>query len=496
MKLLQKNVNVTEIETDLLAIGIFQDNKETELMKTLNVKLEGAIDALHENGDMQGKCHDMTVLHTLGKIPAKRVLFIGLGTQENYDVEKCRETSGHIIKSALKGKYSNVAIVLPESGTLSKEKIAHATAEGLQLGAYRFAGYAKQEEKPHDVKEVIIITSGQDAEIERGLTTGQAYAQGITTARSLVNEPANYLTPPMMAEKVVQLAQQFEMEYEVLEREDMQKHGMGALLAVAQAGGEDPKLIVVKYQGLDKWDGEEITAYVGKGLTFDTGGYTLKPGVGMEDMKSDMGGAAAVIGALEAIGTLKPQVNILFVIPSSENLISDTAMKSSDVFTAMNGRTIEIISTDAEGRLILADALCYARHLGASRIVDLATLTGGVVATFGDYATGVMTNNQEFVDQVLDVAKEEHEPMWQLPLFPYYKKYLKSDVADTKNSGGRLAHAIQGGIFLQDFVDDAVWVHLDIAGTAYTSGSDVIKSKGGTGVMVRTLVTLAQRLAK
>ncbi len=310
----------------------------------------------------------------------------------------------------------------------------------------------------------------------------------------MVNEPANYMTPSSMAEIATSLAKSYGLELEVLEREQMQKLGMGALLGVTQGSRQPPKFIVLRYQGGDS--AQVDLALVGKGITFDAGGISIKPSEGMVEMKGDMAGGAAVMAALGAIARLKPRLNVIALVPCTENLPGGEALKPGDVLTAMNGKTIEIISTDAEGRLVLADALSYAGKLGAGRIVDVATLTGSCRIALGDGCSGVFGNNQELVDKIIAASAVAGELMWQLPMYEQAKEQLKSEVADIKNVGGKWGGAITAAHFLAEFAGDTPWVHIDIAGTSLSEKDRGYIVKGATGVAVRTLVNLALSLAK
>jgi leucyl aminopeptidase len=309
----------------------------------------------------------------------------------------------------------------------------------------------------------------------------------------MVNEPANFMTPHQMAEMARKLAETYGLELTVLEREQMQEMGMGALLGVAQGSQEPPKFISLLYRG--RAAGDIDIALVGKGITFDSGGISIKPSEKMEDMKGDMAGGAAAMAAISAIARLKPEINVAAIIPATENLPSGNALKPGDVLTAMSGKTIEIISTDAEGRLVLADAFGYANKLGTRRIVDVATLTGAMRIALGDVYTGVFGNNQELIDRVIAAGAEAGELMWPLPMHERYKEQIKSDVADMKNVGNRYAGAITAAQFLAEFADDTPWIHLDIAGTSMSEKEHGFLVKGATGVPVRTLVNLVLSLA-
>jgi leucyl aminopeptidase len=329
-----------------------------------------------------------------------------------------------------------------------------------------------------------------------GTERGRVFAEGTNYARSLTNEPSNILTPKCLAEEAVKLAKNFGMQVDVLGPQRMKEIGMNALLGVGKGSNEPPQLCVVKYQGGDSQS--PTVALVGKGMTFDSGGISLKDSEGMHYMKYDMAGAASVLGALKIIGEMKPKINVLGVFAAAENMPGGGAQKPGDVVKAFNGKTIEVLDTDAEGRLILADAISYARHLGATYLVDLATLTGSIVIALGDIATGVMTNDESWATQVLKAAKEAGEKMWLMPMFQEYRELIESDIADMANipnrkvahSGVRPAGAIVGAMFIREFAEDTSWVHMDIAGTAWNSKQLPYLATGPTGVGVRTLASL------
>jgi leucyl aminopeptidase len=319
-------------------------------------------------------------------------------------------------------------------------------------------------------------------------------AEATNLARDMVNEPANYMTPGDMAGMAAELAESYGLKLKVLERKQMQELGMGALLGVAEGSRQPPKFIILRYRGGDSAEADMVLA--GKGVTFDSGGISIKPSRKMDEMKGDMAGGAAVMAAMSAIAQIKPRVNVTALIPATENLPSGSALKPGDIVTAINGKTIEIISTDAEGRLILADALGYAEKLGAKVIIDVATLTGACQVALGDVVTGAFGNNQGLVDKVIAAGAEAGELIWQMPMYDQYKEQNKSDVADIKNVGGRYAGAITAAQFLAEFVGDTPWVHLDIAGTSMSTKERAYLVKGATGVAVRTLVNLVLALAK
>ncbi len=486
-------VEVLAKQTDCLVVGVVEDRSEQgDVFVQLDQALGGYLSDGLASGQLSAKKKEVAIIHTFGKISAKRVMLVGFGKQEKIDFKVVRELSARVVNEAVKGKCKDVVVSFESAigNALTPFQIGHAFAEGATLASYKFEGYQLEREE-HKVLDSALLTGAMkvEANLDEGLKIGAAFAKGTNLARDFVNMPANYLTPTVFAQAAIEVAQRYGMEVEVLERADMEKLGMGALLGVAQGSANPPKMVVIKYQGSAKW--ENVISFVGKGITFDTGGISIKPAAGMESMVMDMGGAAAVIGAMDTIGRIKPKVNILAVVPMVENMPDGAAYRPGDVLTSMSGRTIEVISTDAEGRLILADAITYAKKQGASFIVDLATLTGAVLIALGTHTTGAMTNNKDWVANVLQSADEAGELMWELPTFDVYREQYKSRIADLKNTGGRHAGTITAGMFLGEFAEDTPWVHLDIAGTAWQDKNSDLNPTGATGVMVRTLARIA-----
>lgn len=370
--------------------------------------------------------------------------------------------------------------------------LVQAVVEGMELGVYRYRGYKNEE--PEELKTVWLSAQGvSDSAVEAGIERGRVFAQATNTARDLTNEPANKLTPSVLAERALDMADRYGLEAEILDHDKLVELKMDALLEVSKASSEPPRMIILRYQGAP--ESQEVLGLVGKGVTFDSGGVQVKPSQGMERMHGDMAGAAAVFGAMQAIGALKPHCNVMGVIPACENMVSGGGYRPGDVISSFSGKTIEINHTDAEGRLILADGLAYARRQGATSLVNVATLTGAVIVALGYTTTGLMTNNEEWGRKVKEAARVVGEKVWELPMDEEYKEFLKSDIADLKNEGGRAAGTIQGGMFLRHFVEDTPWVHLDIAGTADWKAESGIHPKGATGVGTRTLAQLATRFA-
>jgi leucyl aminopeptidase len=480
-----------------LVIGLFEKSSKFEgELALLDEKFDGQLMELLKSGDLSTKLKNINKIHSLGSIGSKRIWFVGLGKEKDLTFEKLRDSFGKLFKEITDNKLQKAAILLD---TFITEKIdgldaAHALSEALALATYQFDGYKQKTNEPEKSINELTIYSGilDMEEIEASLTVGYAFGKGTNSARTLVNIPGNLLTATDMANYAKELAAKYNFEVEILEKEEIEKLGMGAFLAVNQGSAEPPKMIVLKYQGKEQW--EDVIGLVGKGITFDTGGYSIKTKDGIVGMKTDMGGAASVLGAMEIIGELMPEQNVVAVIPSTDNMISGSAFKPDDVITSMSGKTIEVLNTDAEGRLVLADAVTYAKHHGANYLVDVATLTGGVITALGLHTTGAMTNNELLYEQVLEASFEAGEPIWQLPLFEKDKERVRSSkIADLNNSPGREGHAIVAGAFIGEFAENTPWVHLDIAGTSTTSKGYDLGPSGATGVMTRTLALFVER---
>ncbi len=418
-----------------------------------------------------------------------RVLCIGLGSRQMMTKTDRRNLWGQAFQQIEAQGVERCSLLLETlipDGQQYKEWTA-LLAETIGLSTYKQENYKTGSDEVKRLKSLSIFSAQFDqAAMETAVAEGMAYAEGANTARKLVHLPSNILTASELAAQSLKMAERFGFDAQILEKEDMENLGMGALLAVNQGSVEPPKLIVLKYQGLEEW--EDVTALVGKGITYDTGGYSIKPKTGMPGMKGDMGGAAAVLGAMETIGRIKPEKNVMAVIPSTDNMISGGAFKPDDVITSMSGQTIEVLNTDAEGRLALGDAVTYARSEGADRVIDVATLTGGVVTALGSWMTGAMTNDESFYKQIEKAGQETGEGIWLLPYNDDYKAQVrKSSIADLNNSPTRKAHAIMGGAFVGAFAEGVPWVHLDIAGTSVAESGHALGPEGPTGVMARTL---------
>ncbi|MFC2038514.1 leucyl aminopeptidase [Chloroflexota bacterium] len=486
-------------EADAVVVNIYEGAERLEgVSAAVDKALDGAISGLIAKGEIKGKLNQVTVIYSLGKLPSAKIVVVGLGKPDELTVEKIRKVTALVCRNLRKSNTAAIASIALGTGVagITAEGSAQAITEGALLGTYEFRQHKTKAPEYGDIKEFKIIEpdAGIVSALEQGHNKGRIMAEATNLARDMGNEPGNFMTPTIMANIATKQAETYGLDVSVLERERMQELGMGALLGVAQGSQQPPKFIVLNYKGGDS-DSIDI-ALLGKAITFDSGGISIKPSDKMGEMKGDMAGGASVIGAMTAIARLKPKINVLGVIPATENLPSGSALKPGDILTAMEGKTIEIISTDAEGRLILADALGYARKNGAKLIVDVATLTGAMVIALGDICTGAFGNNQELVDNIIAAGAEAGELIWQMPMYEEYKELNKSDVADIKNVGGRAAGSISAAQFLSEFAMDTSWVHLDIAGTSDTDSTKGYLIKGATGVPVRTLVNLVLSLSE
>jgi leucyl aminopeptidase len=431
-------------------------------------------------GEVTGKIGEVTLIHHPKGAAAKRLLLVGGGKPEEFDPNVARKIAG-IATRFLRQKSVKRIVFWVEKG----DEFAISTVEGALLGNFEPDRYRTENDKK-SVDEVAIAGAVSEAAVERGRIIGEA--QNLT--RSLVNEPANRLSPSGVAAAARDMAARNGLACEVLDEAKMRELGMGALLGVAQGSAEPPCLVVIRYRPA-KDDGKAHLGLVGKGVTFDTGGISIKPAEGMEKMKYDMAGGATMIGAMQAIAQLKPRIPVTAFIPCVENMPGSRAQRPGDIVTAMSGKSIEVINTDAEGRLILADALVYARRQGCTHLVDAATLTGAIVVALGHLRVGLFSNNDNLRDRVLKASESEGERSWAMPLDEDYKDYLKSAFADLANVGGRWGGAVTAAVFLKQFAEDTPWVHLDIAGTAWVDEEKPHIAKGPSGLPVRTMVRLA-----
>ena len=477
-----------QVNTDALVVAIYEDEAYQEgLGKELDEATGGIISSLFERKEFRGKANETAYIHLVPSLKARRLLLVGVGKQAKVTSLQLRQAAGTVARFLRTKKVKTLAFLLRDGVAI--EQAGQALAEGALLSTFDPDTYKTRERDRSQIEEFsILYTTQNQADLEKGIAVGKILGDSTNFARNLVNEPSSNLTPKDMASKAEEIAKEANLTIELLDEEKMKELGMGSLLGVSRGSAEEARLIVLRYEHPEA-KAEETIALVGKGITFDSGGISIKPSEGMEKMKGDMAGAAAVMGAMRAIGQLKPKARVVGVMACAENMPSGTAIKPGDVLTSMSGQTIEVVNTDAEGRLVLVDAITYTREkLAATKIIDLATLTGAVGVALGPVYTAILGTCQELIDQVIATGNEVGERYWQLPLDEEYGEQLRSDIADLKNSGGRPAGTITGAYFIKEFTGDTPWVHLDIASTATSNEKKPYLSKGATGVGVRTLV--------
>lgn len=487
----------TEANVDALAIAVFKGEKTTgSELRQFDALTGGLIASVMKNEEFKGDKGETALLRfsPSGAVKAGRLLLIGVGEKAKYKASDVSGVSGTATRFLRSRNIKSFAL-LPRAEGDSVE-IAQAAAQGFVTSQFELDKYKTKDKNEKAVTGLTVCIEGaKPADLRDGLTRGQVIGESMNFTRDLANEPPNILQPTEFAKRAQAMAKDTGLKCEILDEEKMVKLGMGSLMSVSIGSAQPAKLIIVKYTPAKSTAKKgELLALVGKGITFDTGGISLKPGEGMDAMKYDMSGGATVLGTMRAIGLLKPTVPVIGIVAAVENMPDGAASRPSDVVTAMNGKTIEILNTDAEGRLVLADAVAYAEKLGATKIIDMATLTGAVIVALGDQNTGIMGNDQDLVDALIATSKEVGERFWQLPVSEEYSKMIKSDIADIKNIGPRgKAGTIMGAVFIQEFIDKAKWAHLDIAGTAWMDSAKSHQSKGPTGVAIRTLLKFVEK---
>lgn len=491
MKLTFQQSKVHSIKADVLAVFVHQDprlfrQEIADLKRRLGAHIPAA-----DSGDFKGKDGESTVVYLDRKAASPRLLVVGLGERRKLSLEKYRRAAASAAKRARSLRAKIVGMLLPVVDGRAANIIA-AFAEGAQLSLYRFDKYiTKKEDDTQPVEEITFYVerTGLVGIGAKSVQTAQIASEATCLARDLVNAPGNELYPESLADAARQSAERWGYSVTVLDERELKDLGMGGVVAVSQGSEHPPRFIILEYGQSSK----KPVVLVGKGVTFDTGGISIKPSANMAEMKMDMSGAAAVIGAFEAVARLKLPVHIVGLIPAVENMPSGHAIRPGDILRHYNGKTSEVDNTDAEGRLILADALAYAEKYKPSAVVDLATLTGACVVALGHYATGMMGNDEQLMKSLKDAGEATYERVWPLPMFEEYEKLIKSDIADVKNVGGRWAGAITGAWFLKKFIGKYRWVHLDIAGTAILEEHSDYTPKGGSGVGVRLLTEFLKR---
>jgi leucyl aminopeptidase len=481
-----------DVEADALVVTIYEGEGADEgSLKEIDERAGGILKDLIGSDEMRGKQGDMVYIYRPGSLRARRLLLVGAGKREDFSLDTVRKVSGSAARHLRSKGVRSMAIL--RRSQLDLGKSAQAAVEGALIGLFEPDMYKTENKEERYIDELILVAaqSGSEDALAEGVECGRIIGEAVNFARELSNEPSSSLTPSELAERARETAARYGLDIDVLDEARMKELGMGALLGVARGSDEPAKLVVLRYtpeESEPMGNDADVIAIVGKGITFDSGGISIKPAEGMEKMKYDMSGAAATLASMRAIAQLKPRVNVIGLMPATENMPSGRAYKPGDVLRAMSGKTIEVVNTDAEGRLILADAISYARRLGATRIIDLATLTGAVSIALGPVNVAILGNDQPFIDEIREAGREVGERFWQLPMDKEYRDMIKSDIADIKNSAGRYAGTITAAYFLREFAEDTPWVHLDIAGTAWENERKPYMAKGPTGVAIRTLV--------
>jgi leucyl aminopeptidase len=470
-------------DTPLLALGAWEGEA-----------LPATVAALIEDGDWSGKFKRALLLYPRGALPARRLLLVGLGKRGAFSANQLREAAAVAAQRARELKVERYSFDLPTPEGLALADAAQALVEGSLLSLYRFDRYKTTlgPDDQHAIAELTIVSSIEDEAIAHGATVGAAIARGVALARDLANGPGNDVTPTKLGEEAQALGERTGVQVTVLGPEELRQQGFGGILGVAQGSQQPPRFIIMEHGPKDA----PTVCLVGKGITFDTGGISIKPAESMDNMKMDMGGAAAVLGAMQAVSELNLPIHVVGLISAAENMPSGTAYKPGDIIKTLSGKTIEVLNTDAEGRIVLADALFYAQRYQPDGVIDLATLTGAIMVALGPHAIGVMSNDDALCERVLRAGEASGERAWRMPLWEPYQEMVKSDIADVKNSTGRYGGAITAAAFLSNFVGDYPWVHMDIAGTAWTDKPLPYASKGATGVGVRLLVQALREWAE
>ncbi|PYV33662.1 MAG: leucyl aminopeptidase [Acidobacteria bacterium] len=521
MKIDFESVALAQCETPVLVVACFESGstplRDSERSRTVSDQPKGSpvssgtvellpaetralLEELKASGELTGKALETTLLHRPAGLAAKKLLIVGAGKKEKVSTDLMRRLAGTAMRYLRARGVHELAWVVQDAGG---PVAVQAVVEGAIVADYDADRYRTEPNFERRIDRMALTTGGAPSSdaLRAAAERGRIIAEAQNFVRDLVNEPSNRMTPTILAEQSQKMAARFGLECRILDADEIRSRKMGALWAVAQGSDEPPKLIVLRYEPPDLPDARQsgaphspVIGLVGKGVTFDTGGISIKPAEAMHEMKTDMAGGATMLGVMQAIAQLKPRVRVLALVPATENMPSGKAYKPGDVITSMSGKTIEILNTDAEGRLVLADALTYAKELGATVLIDAATLTGAVTIALGNTTTGVFGWNKEWVDKVLKSAEAAGERMWPLPVDEEYRELYKSTIADLANTGGRYAGASTAAMFVGEFAGDTPWVHLDIAGTRWSNEEKPYRAKGPTGHGVPTLVHLLTSL--
>ena len=483
------------IQSDALVTYVFHaDDKLDGPLADIDRAMMGGLATLVASGELTGKSLELVLLHFPEGMDAKRLLLIGAGKRAKFEVGDLRKIAGTALRY-LKSRGVKNFVFLAREGERSAA-VAQAIAEGLIVADFESDKYRSEKKNNKEIQSVSLagFDSGAASDLNAAIEKGRVIAESQNFARDLINEPSNRLTPRMLAAKAEAMAREVGLGIEVLDDRKIAELKMGALLGVAQGSVEPPRVIVVRYEPQTPRPGAPVLGLVGKGVTFDTGGISIKPADNMEKMKYDMGGAATMLGAMRALAFLKPSVSVIAVIPTTENMPGGRAQKPGDVQVAMSGKTIEVINTDAEGRMILADGVTYAKKLGVTHLIDAATLTGAIQVALANVHVGAFGTPREYLDQFLESAKAAGEKMWPMPMDDEYQEMIKSNIADIRNTGsGKGGGAITGAWFIKEFAEDTPWIHLDIAATCWVDEGRPWLAKGPTGVAIRSIVDFAMK---
>jgi len=480
-----------EVASDCLVAVVLdrgEKDKPDVLVDSNDAAVKDAAKDVIASGEAAGKMFETTLLHSPAKLKAKRLLLMGGGKAKSFSSSDLRKLAGAAVRTLKAKSIREFAFIAPNS--LPSDEAARAIVEGAFVGNFD-PDYYKSDRKDQKIDTLTVVASGDKTKIDAALNLGHIVGESQNFTRDLVNEPSNRMTPTILADRAKKMAQEVGLKCEVYGADKIKELKMGAFWSVAQGSDEPPALIVLKYEPAGAPE-KPVLGLVGKGITFDTGGISIKPADGMEKMKYDMAGGATMIGVMRAIAMLKPKIKVTAIVCATENMPSGKAQKPGDVQIAMSGKSIEIINTDAEGRLVLADGLFYARQLGCTHLVDAATLTGAVVVALGYANAGIFANDDQMYDRFSKALSKAGEKMWRLPLDDDYKEVIKSNIADIVNSGGRWGGAITAAMFLKEFAEDTPWIHLDIAGTAWTEDAKPWIAKGPSGIAVRSLIEFVQ----
>jgi leucyl aminopeptidase len=494
---------LSEIDEDVLIVPVFEgENPREGALAALDHLTRGAVAGVFESEEIEGKCDQWVLLHETGELQARRLLLYGAGKLAEVNTLRLQRLAGAAIRKISSRHFKSVAFLV-RSG-IDRSSSVRAIVEGALLAQVKGDFYKSEKTERQEIESLMLVSeSPESADFDEAIEVGTVMAEAANFARKLAYEPGNIMTPTELARHAEEMAQREGLPCEVIGEDEMKQLGMGALLAVSRGSAEPARLITINYDGesdgqsgSDEAHSKEVIALIGKGITFDSGGISIKPAENMDEMKYDMGGGAAVIGAMQVIARLRPKAKVIGVVAASENLPSGRAYKPGDVLRSLSGKTIEVINTDAEGRIVLADAMTHAITRGATQIIDVATLTGACVVALGEVRAGVMGSDQGLIDDLIEAGDQCGERLWQLPTDREYGEMIRSDIADMKNIGNRLAGAITAAMFLKNFAGSVPWAHLDIAGTAWLEKEKPYMARGATGFGVRLLANYILNRAK